>query len=172
MSWRAFWRSPERAATIFTTPRAWTARRKCRSPTIQRTSYVVDFSDTALLAGISADSLFQLVELGECAGVIGYSARLFWWGERNKQDNWENLTFDGGFGGAATRAARLDPRRDVLRRRRRDTTGEAIWGGAYAILGDGATATRGMITQTAVADSNGVPRTAPNTAIRRARACA
>jgi hypothetical protein len=36
-------------------------------------SYVVDFSDTALLAGISADTLFQLVELGECAGVIGYA---------------------------------------------------------------------------------------------------
>ncbi len=25
---------------------------------------------------------------------------LFWWGERNKQNNWDNLTFDGGFGGA------------------------------------------------------------------------
>src|SRR6266851_1474834 len=36
-------------------------------------SYVVDFSDTALLAGISADPLFRLVELGECAGVIGYA---------------------------------------------------------------------------------------------------
>ena len=62
-------------------------------------SFIVDFSDTALLAGIEADSLFNLVELGECAGVIGYSQRLFWWGERNKQNNWENLTFDGGFGG-------------------------------------------------------------------------
>ena len=63
-------------------------------------SFVVDFSDTALLAGISADSLFQLVELGECAGVISYAERLFWWGERNKQNNWDNLTFDGGFGGS------------------------------------------------------------------------
>ena len=52
-------------------------------------SFVVDFSDMALLAGIGADSLFQLVELGECAGVIGYSQRLFWWGERNKQNNWD-----------------------------------------------------------------------------------
>src|SRR6266550_9295336 len=41
-------------------------------------SFVVDFSDTALLAGISADSLFQLVELGECAGVIGHAERVFW----------------------------------------------------------------------------------------------
>ena len=49
-------------------------------------SFVVDFSDTALLAGIEADSLFNLVELGECAGVIGYADRLFWWGERNKPE--------------------------------------------------------------------------------------
>ena len=81
-------------------------------------SFVVDFSDTALLAGIEADSLFQLVELGECAGVIGYSERLFWWGERNKQNNWDNLTFDGGiWRRGRQRAARLDSRRDVLRGR-------------------------------------------------------
>jgi hypothetical protein len=60
-------------------------------------SYVVDFSDTALLAGIEADYLFNLVELGECAGVAGYSDRLFWWGERAKMPNWRNPTFDGGW---------------------------------------------------------------------------
>ena len=61
------------------------------------TTVTLDFSDTALLAGTLADPLFRLVELGECAGVIGYSSRLFWWGERNKVDNFENLSFDGGF---------------------------------------------------------------------------
>ena len=122
-------------------------------------SYVVDFSDTALLAGISADPLFRLVELGECAGVIGYADRLFWWGERNKQNNWDNLTFDGGFGGLlnsvplgwtndATYFAGGGP----------DTTGKAIWGRAYSILGDGVTTTRGLITQSAVTDYNGAPR--------------
>jgi hypothetical protein len=45
-----------------------------------------------------------------------------------------------------------------------DTTGKAIWGGAYSILGDGATATRGLITQSAATDYNGAPRLQANTA--------
>ena len=44
-----------------------------------------------------------------------------------------------------------------------DTTGAAIWGGAYSILGDGTTPIRGLITQTAVADYLGVPRLTANT---------
>jgi hypothetical protein len=128
-------------------------------------SFVVDFSDTALLAGISADSLFQLVELGECAGTIGYASRLFWWGERNKQNNWTNLTFDGGFGGAGNNVPLgWTPDGTYFTGGGPDTTGKAIWGGAYAILGDGATATRGLITQSAVADYNGVPLLQSNTA--------
>jgi len=127
-------------------------------------SFVVDFSDTALLAGISADSLFQLVELGECAGVIGYAERVFWWGERNKQNNWVNLTFDGGFGGSLS-AVPLGWTNDptYFAGGGQDTTGHAIWGGAYAILGDGATPTRGLITQSAVTDYLGVPRLQSNT---------
>ena len=127
-------------------------------------SFVVDFSDTALLAGIEADSLFQLVELGECAGVIGYSQRLFWWGERNKQNNWENLTFDGGFGGTGNNVPLgWTPDATFFAGGNFDSSGEAVWGGDYAILGDGATAIRGLITQTAVADYNGAPRLQPNT---------
>jgi hypothetical protein len=127
-------------------------------------SFVVDFSDVALLAGIEADSLFQLVELGECAGVIGYSQRLFWWGERNKQNNWLNLTFDGGFGGVSnTVPLGWTPDATFFAGGGSDTSGEAVWGGDYAILGDGATATRGLITQTAVSDYNGAPRLAANT---------
>ena len=164
ISWRASWRSPERAATIFTTRRGWTARRRCKFPTIQRLSFVVDFSDTALLAGISADSLFQLVELGECAGVIGYAERLFWWGERNKQNNWDNLTFDGGFGGAGFNVPLgWTPDATFFAGGSADSTGKAIWGGAYSILGDGATATRGLMTQSAVTDYNGAPRLQANT---------
>jgi len=122
-------------------------------------SFVVDFSDAALLAGISADSLFNLVELGECAGVIGYSDRLFWWGERNKQNNWENLTFDGGFGGAGS-AVPLGwtPDATFFAGGSFDTTGQAVWGSDYMILGDGATATRGLVTQSAVSDYLGTPR--------------
>ena len=127
-------------------------------------SFVVDFSDTALLAGIEADSLFQLVELGECAGVIGYSERLFWWGERNKQNNWDNLTFDGAFGGAGGNVPLgWTPDATFFAGGSPYSTGEAIWGGDYAILGDGATATRGLMTQSAVSDSNGAPRLQANT---------
>jgi hypothetical protein len=127
-------------------------------------SFVVDFTDTALLAGIEADSLFQLVELGECAGVIGYSERLFWWGERNKQNNWDNLTFDGGFGGTGNNVPLgWTPDATFFAGGSFDSSGEAVWGGDYAILGDGATATRGLMTQTAVADYNGAPRLQTNT---------
>lgn len=127
-------------------------------------AFVVDFSDTALLAGIEADSLFNLVELGDCSGVIGYSDRLFWWGERNKQNNWDNLTFDGGFGGTGS-AVPLGwtPDATFFGGGSFDTSGDAAWGGDYMILGDGATATRGLITQSAVSDYNGVPRLAAST---------
>jgi hypothetical protein len=122
-------------------------------------SFVVDFSDTALLAGISADSLFDLVELGECAGVIGYSDRLFWWGERNKQNNWENLTFDGGFGGTGNNVPLgWTPDATFFAGGSFDSTDQAVWGSDYSILGDGVTATRGLMTQSAVADYNGAPR--------------
>ena len=40
------------------------------------TSITLDFSDTALLAGTVADPLSP-VELGECAGVIGYCVAAF-----------------------------------------------------------------------------------------------
>ncbi len=124
-------------------------------------SFVLDFSDTALLAGISADPLFRLVELGECSGVLGYADRVFWWGERNKQNNWMNLTFDGGFGGNVPLGWTADATYGAGGGR--DTTDAAIWGGAYSILGDGVTPTRGLITQTAVADYQGVPRLSANT---------
>jgi hypothetical protein len=125
-------------------------------------SFVVDFSDTALLAGLSADSLFQQVELGECAGVLGYAERLFWWGERNKQNNWDNLTFDGGFNGNWPLGWTADATYGAGGGR--DSTGKAIWGAAYSILGNGVTATRGLITQSAAVDYNGAPRLQPNTA--------
>ncbi|MGH9866125.1 MAG: hypothetical protein ACRD4H_11985, partial [Candidatus Acidiferrales bacterium] len=61
------------------------------------TSLEVDFDDTILLAGVSMDKLFANVELPNQLGVIAYSDRLFWWGERAKMPNWRNLSFDGGW---------------------------------------------------------------------------
>ena len=123
------------------------------------TSVTLDFSDTVLLAGSPADSLFNLVELGECAGVIGYSSRLFWWGERNKLNNFANLSFDGGWSGntplgwITDLTSGLGGLRDA----------SPIAGACYDIIGDGVTAIRGMITQPAATDPDGVPRISPNT---------
>jgi hypothetical protein len=123
------------------------------------TSVTLDFSDTVLLAGSPADPLFDLVELGECAGVIGYSSRLFWWGERNKLNNFANLSFDGGWSGntplgwATDLTSGLGGLRDA----------SPIAGACYDIIGDGVTAIRGMITQPAATDPDGVPRISPNT---------
>jgi hypothetical protein len=100
-SWRGSWRLPGRAATIFYYTTGLDGAPQCKSTTI-RLVLRRGFQRYRAAVGSFRGLLFNLVELGECAGVIGYSSRLFWWGERNKQNNWDNLTFDGGFGGTGT----------------------------------------------------------------------
>jgi hypothetical protein len=128
------------------------------------TSLAVDFSDAILLAGTNVDNLFRLVEIGDCAGVIDYSERLFWWGERNKLDNWINLGFDGGFTGPSLPHYPLgwtpDP---VFAPGGTDEESFVVWGAAYSIVGNGTTATRGLITQGAVQDSLGAQLIQANT---------
>jgi hypothetical protein len=128
------------------------------------TSAVVDFSDAILLSGTNADDLFRLVELGNSAGVIDYSQRLLWWGERNKLNSFVNLGFDGGFTGPLLPHFPLgwipDP---VFAPGGTDEQNFVVWGGAYSIVGNGATATRGLITQGAVQDSLGAPLIQVNT---------
>src|SRR6266852_2985520 len=128
------------------------------------TSTVVDFSDAILLAATNVDNLFRLVELGACAGVIDYAQRLFWWGERNKFNNFVNLGFDGGFTGPSLPHYPLgwtpDP---VFAPGGTDEENFVVWGAAYSIVGNGSTATRGLITQSAVQDSLGAPLMQPNT---------
>jgi hypothetical protein len=127
-------------------------------------SVTLDFSDSALLAGTPADALFRLVELGECAGVIGYASRLFWWGERNKLENLVNLSFDGGFvsSGAGVRPP-LGWTSDNTYGGAGGSAFSALWGGAWEVVGDSVANDKGMITQSARADSNGVPIIVPNT---------
>ena len=128
------------------------------------TSLVVDFSDAILLAATNVDNLFKLIELGDCAGTLGYAERLFWWGERNKMNNWANLGFDGGFTGPALPHYPLgwtpDP---VFAPGGSDEENFVVWGAAYSIGGNGTTPTRGLITQTAVSDSLGAPLIQANT---------
>ena len=128
------------------------------------TSLTVDFSDAILLAGTNVDDLFKLIELSDCAGVLDYAQRLFWWGERNKQNNWLNLGFDGGFTGPSLPHYPLGWTPDaVFAPGGTDEENFVVWGAAYSIAGNGTTATRGLITQPAVTDSLGAPLIQANT---------
>src|SRR6267378_337183 len=122
------------------------------------TSAVVDFSDAILLAGSNVDNLFKLIELGNCAGVLDYAQRLFWWGERNKMNNWLNLGFDGGFTGPSLPHYPLGWTPDsVFAPGGTDEQNFVVWGAAYSIVGNGTTPTRGLMMQGAVNDSLGAP---------------
>ena len=107
------------------------------------TSLTVDFTDTILLSGTSMDYLFSQIELPEQLGVIAYSQRLFWWGERANMDNWRNLTFDGGWdasGNGRPLGWQLDPSFGAGGSRE---PSDVVWGDAYRITADGVTAARG-----------------------------
>jgi hypothetical protein len=128
------------------------------------TSVVVDFSDAILLAGTNVDNLFKLIEIGDCAGVLDYAQRLFWWGERNKMNNWVNLGFDGGFTGPSFPHYPLGWTPDsVFAPGGTDEESFVVWGAAYSIVGNGTTPTRGQMTQGAVKDSLGAPLIQANT---------
>src|SRR5260370_10068127 len=128
------------------------------------TSLTVDFPDAILLAGTNVDNLFKLIELSNCAGVLDYAQRLFWWGERNKMNNWVNLGFDGGFTGPSLPHYPLGWTPDsVFAPGGTDEEVFVVWGAAYSIVGNGTTATRGLITQGAVKDSLGAPLIQANT---------
>lgn len=119
------------------------------------TSLTVDFSDTILLSGTSVDYLFGQIELPEQLGVIDYAERLFWWGERANMDNWRNLTFDGGWdasGNGRPLGWQEDPTFGAGGSREPD---DVVWGDAYKITADGATAVRGLISQSAITDVEG-----------------
>ncbi len=129
------------------------------------TEATFDFSDTELLAGTSAGYLFDLVELPEQAGVIAYSDRLFWWGERTgiwggKNGVWLNLTFDGGWDGDVPLGWTADATEGAGGSKESKTV---AWGDGYRITGDGKTATRGKITEPAAQDYNAVALISPNT---------
>ena len=66
--------------------------------TTQATFFI---TDAVLLAGLSIDTdgsnNFAQIELGSSIGLVSYSQRLFAWGEQNKVQNFNNLSFDGGY---------------------------------------------------------------------------
>lgn len=127
------------------------------------TSLEVDFSDDILLSGVSMQDLFQNVELPDQLGVIAYSQRLFWWGERAKMPNWRNLSFDGGWdasGNGRPLGWQLGPAFSAGGSRE---SNDVVWGDAYRITADGATVERGLIQQNALTDASGNPLLQSNT---------
>ncbi|HEV2298299.1 MAG TPA: hypothetical protein VGR72_07265 [Candidatus Acidoferrales bacterium] len=127
------------------------------------TSLEVDFSDAILLAGVSMDNLFANVELPDQLGVIPYSERLFWWGERAKMPNWRNLSFDGGWDSSGNgRPLGWQIGSPFGAGGSRESL-NVIWGDAYKITADGLTVERGLIQQSAVTDAAGNPLLTINT---------
>lgn len=129
------------------------------------TTTTLDFTDTILISGFSANYLFTQLELGESAFSGGYNSRLFWLGERNKQQNVVNFTFDGGFSsGNFPRGWTPDPSSSAGGGSGVAAGLSADWGDAYAITGNGTTAIRGLITQSVIQDYLQTPIIAANTA--------
>ncbi|MFZ0634542.1 MAG: hypothetical protein WA755_04840 [Candidatus Acidiferrales bacterium] len=131
------------------------------------TSLTLDFDDTILLSGESMDYLFGLIELPNELGVIGYSDRLFWWGERSKMSGWNNITFDGGWnlgGGTGGSDVPLgwtsDPTSGAGGSRE---SSDVVWGDAYRITANGSSVARGMIEESAATTPAGNPLLVMNT---------
>ncbi|HEV2315923.1 MAG TPA: hypothetical protein VGR94_11505, partial [Candidatus Acidoferrales bacterium] len=127
------------------------------------TSLEVDFDDTILLAGVSMDDLFANVELPDQLGVIAYSDRLFWWGERAKMPNWRNLSFDGGWDASGNGRPLGWQFGATFSAGGSRESSDVVWGDAYRITADGSTISRGVIQQTALTDTNGNPLLQANT---------
>lgn len=124
------------------------------------TSYLVDFNDTSLQLGTAATNLFNLLVLGECSHMAGYSGRTVWIGERNKLSNVLNMDFEGGWnlgdglgGSDVPLGWNSDPTSGAGGSR---NAGGGWYMDGYDITGDGVTAIRGMITQPFFQDVFGV----------------
>lgn len=116
------------------------------------TSWRVNINDSQLLSSTLADPLFSLQVLGECAWMTVYADRTFWGGERNKITNFLNMDFDGGFAdNTHPHGWTLDGVSGAGGQR-----AAGYWGRGWGITGDGATALRGMIEQSAYQDYLGV----------------
>jgi len=131
------------------------------------TTFTVDFSDATLLNAFSIDSdggnLFRLEVLGPSAGVISYSNRMFYWGERNKLQNFLNLSFDGGFDPTNTFPLGWAVSASSSGGGTRANPG-VIFGFGYKITSDGVIGHHcGSIEQSAAADSFGVAILSPST---------
>lgn len=130
------------------------------------TSLIIDFADATLIAGTLDDNLFDQVVLGESLGAIGYSDRMFWWGEKASLVNLVNMGFDGGWNlgaGLSGSDVPLGWANDPVEGAggSRDQT-NAVWMDAYRITTTGSGSACGNISQTAYQDSFGGVIIEPN----------
>lgn len=129
------------------------------------TKIVLNFSDQVLLATEeSDDALFDQVELPPVSGITQYSSRLAAWGEQSNLQSFQNLTFDGGFNGNVPSGWTQDPTNFAGGSSAVAGALPVVFGDAFAITGDGATAIRGKITQQAATNYLGNPILSPNVA--------
>lgn len=114
------------------------------------TAATFDFTAAQLSAGEDVTFLIFRKVLPYAAGVRGYQDRLFWWGCENTLPFWNNLDFAGGWSGNrplgwANGAASAGETKSSL-------VGPFSANDVYSISGDGVTAVRGQITQSAFVD--------------------
>jgi hypothetical protein len=130
------------------------------------TSATFFFTDQILLSSRAVDiygfNLFNQIELGNPGWVVNYDSRNFYGLCQNKIQNFNNLSFDGGFL-VATNPLPLgwtapDQYGSLL--------ASPIFGNSYYIRNSSGSllSTAGLISQTAYQDAYGVPIIQPNTA--------
>lgn len=141
------------------------------------TTMTIDFTDAVLLQGTLDDPLFDLIELPPVMGAVAYKDRTAFWGELNLVQALLNLSFDGGFTNAGSNPASPsfvlpnlplgwtpDPVNSPGGASAIQQGQPTIYGDAYVIVGNGAAAIRGKVTQSAAVDYLNNPILLPNTA--------
>jgi len=139
------------------------------------TTAAFSFTDAVLLNSQEVDipgfNLFNLIELGSCAWCVPYAGRMFYGLQLNKVDNFNNLSFDGGYQNPNQPAGwGLYLTANELQLVNSPVTGDAYYvsnttGSIQPVMG--------MISQTAYQDSFNVAIISPNVAysVRIAAAC-
>ena len=127
------------------------------------TSAVVNFDDSDLEDGVSADSYFDLLVLPPINGLVEYSSRLIAIGALNTVQNFVNISFDGGFS-QGTQQIPLGWTPDSTLYAGGGKSTDSVFGDAYAITGTGSGITFGLMTQSASQDYLGNPVLQPGTA--------
>lgn len=116
-------------------------------------SLTANLTDVIITGGINVsvagNNVQNMREIGEWVKCVLYAGRAFYMGERAKVDNLQNMTFDGGFSGNFPLGWVPDPTYAAGGLK----SNSPIYGNDYEIIGDGATAIRGKMTQAAYQDA-------------------